>query len=384
VAGRCPALPEERAWEIRLEGSRRPDHILVDGVEITDWRYQPTTLTTYIDVPLRSKQEAITITAIGETSLVAPGKARNSSLALGDAARLLGTPWRGSSPDSLMAEALETGNAGAVARLGGPLVRFIEFITAEETAQQLGRVIVGGPQKRGETYDLEAEFTLYQTGGPVKSVVHLTGLTGSRILNTPFAFSGKLTPLHLGIPVYRSLVYNPEKDNISMDEALQPGGPAAPAAAARGEQKIYLYDPYDLRRFPNLHFPFYVPLFQDYHARLETGEPLAAYLAVTITSPADQEATLLYMGAGESTLYLNGEKVSQKAAEGGELAERFFRQGMSFIPALKLEGLRLKTGKNSLLVSLRPFDKIEWRPWLFGGIFLDPQGDLLTDLSYSD
>jgi hypothetical protein len=404
VAGRCPALPEERAWEIRLEGSRRPDHILVDGVEITDWRYQPTTLTTYIDVPLRSKQEAITITALGERSLVAPGKARNHSLAIGDAARLLGTAWRGSSPDSLMAEALETGNADAVARLGGPLVRFIEFVTPEETAQQLGRVIVGGPHRRGETYDLEAEFTLHQAGGPLKSGVHLTGLTGSRILDTPFAFTGKLSPLEweaevkltyrettltfrhvsaplvLGIPAFRALVYNPEKEAITKDEALQPGGLAA---AARGEQKTYLYDPYDLRRFPNLRYPFFAPLFQDYHARLESGEPLAAYLSTSISSPVEQDVTLVYLAAGESQLYLNGQSVAEKAVEAGELGKRFIPQHMSFAKPLKLEGLHLKAGKNTLLVSLLPAEETGWRPWFFGGILLDPQGELLTDLSYS-
>jgi len=121
-----------------------------------------TTLTTYIDVPW-SKQEAITITALGERSLMAPGKARNHSLAIGDAARLLGTPGAAArrQPDG---EALETANADAVARLGGPLVRFIEFVTPKRP-QQLGRVIVGGPHQRGETYDLEAEFTLHQAGG---------------------------------------------------------------------------------------------------------------------------------------------------------------------------------------------------------------------------
>jgi hypothetical protein len=286
--------------------------------------------------------------------------------------------------------------------LGGPLVRIVEFITAEETAQQLGRVIVGGPQQRGETYDLEAEFTLYQTGGPVKSVVHLTGLTGSRILNTPFAFSGKLSPLRweaevkityretvlafrhtsaplvLGIAAFRSLVYNPEKDNISVDEALDPA-----AAPERGEQKTYLYDPYDLRRFPNLRYPFFVPLFQDYHTRLQTGEPLAAYLVTTITSPVEQDVTLLYLGAGEPSLHLNGEKVSQNAVEGGDLAERFIPVRMAGVPARKLEGLHLKSGKNTLLVSLRPSDVAEWRPWFFGGLVFDPQGELLTDLSYS-
>ncbi len=280
-------------------------------------------------------------------------------------------------------------------------MRFIEFVTPEEAAQQLGRVIVGGPQKRGETYDLEAEFTLYQAGGPVKGVVQLTGLTGSRILDTPFAFTGKFTPLHweaevkivyrgaaltfrhtsaplvLGIPAFRALVYNPEKDAITIDEALQPA-----AVPTRGERKTYLYDPHDLRRFPNLRYPFFVALFQDYHARLQTGEPLAAYLVADIASPLEQEAALLYMAAGESKLYLNGQVLSGKAVEAGELAQRYLPQRMPFVKALKLEGLHLKAGQNTLLVSLRPAEGSEWRPWFFGGILLNPQGELLTDLSY--
>jgi len=243
------------------------------------------------------------------------------------------------------------------------------------------------------------EFTLYQAGGPVKSVVHHTGLTGSRILDTPFAFTGKLNPMHweaevkiiyrgasltfrhvsaplvLGIPAFRTLIYNPAQVAISMGEALQPV-----TAPARGDWKTYLYDP---RRFPNLRYPFYVPLWEDARPRLEAKEPLAAYLVTTVTSPVEQDVTLLYLAAGDSSLYLNGQKVSQKAVEAGELAQRYIPQRMSFIQSLKLEGLHLKAGKNTLLVSLRPAEKVEWRPWFFGGILLDAQGDLLTDLSYS-
>jgi len=94
--------------------------------------------------------------------------------------------------------------------------------------------------------------------------------------------------------------------------------------------------------------------------------------------------TLVYLAAGEADLYLNGEKVSQNAAEGGDLAKRFIPQRMEGIPVLKLDGLHLKAGKNTLLVSLSPSDKAEWRPWFFGGILLDPQGELITDLSYTD
>jgi hypothetical protein len=126
-----------------------------------------------------------------------------------------------------------------------------------------------------------------------------------------------------------------------------------------------------------------VPLFQDYHARLEAREPLAAYLVSSITSRVEQDVTLLYLAAGEAQLYLNGQSVAEKAVEPGELGKRFIPQHMSFAKPLKLEGLHLKAGKNTLLVSLCPAEETGWRPWFFGGILLDPQGDLLTDLSYS-
>ncbi len=257
-------------------------------------------------------------------------------------------------------------------------------------------MIVGGPHQRGETYDLEVDFTLHEAGGPVKSASRLTRLTGGRILDLPFAFTGKVSPLRWeaevklayrgqtlsfhhtsallmpGIPVFRALVYNPERLKISPQEASAPVQTGMPDV-----WKVYPYVP---QRQPNLKHPHFVPLFELYREQLQAGDPLAAYLAVTITSPSDQGASLLYQAAGEPQFYLEGRRLKQASLEAPELGQGYFPR--LFSPML-LPGLQLKAGKNVLLIGLRPAEVAEWRPWYFGGMLLDDQNRLLTDLSYS-
>jgi hypothetical protein len=417
VEGRCPALPLQRAWEIHLEGSRKPQRVLLDEVETHDWRYQPETLTTIIQVPMRSKPRGLTLTAHSDSSLVAVGKARNARLARADAARLLGRHT--GTHQELLAQALQAGAVDAAARLGGPFVRFIDFITPEEAANQLGRLIVGGPAGKGsprsspsqfggsegEKYDLEVSFTFYgftfkdftknhyKAGEPVKSILHLEGISGDRILDTPFAFDGQVSsmrwqaearlawrghtlsfehvsPLLIpGIPTYRGLVYNPTRLEISPKEALHP-------ASLEG-WKFFIYD---VRRLPNLKHPYAVMLFEEYRAQLEANEPLMAYLVTTITSPVERDVTLLFQAAGEPLLYLNGKKVTAQPVDAGELALRYVPRG---IEPLKLEGLHLHAGQNTLLARLAPAEHVDWRPWYFGALLVDASGEPLTDLEYS-
>jgi len=398
VEGRCPALPGQRAWEIHLEGSRKPQRVLLDGVEMHDWRYQSETLTTIIQAPMRSKPHGFTLTAYSDSSLVAVGKARNARLARADAARLLGRHT--GTHQELLAQALQAGAVDAAARLGGPFVRFIDFITPEEAANQLGRLIVGGPagkgsprSSEGEKYDLEVSFTLYKAGEPVKSILHLEGISGDRIFDTPFAFDGQVSsmrwqaearlawrghtlsfehvsPLLIpGIPTYRGLVYNPTRLEISPKEALHP---------ARLEGwKFFMYD---VRRLPNLKYPYAVMLFEEYRAQPEANEPLMAYLVTTITSPVERDATLLFQAAGEPLLFLNGKKITAQPVDAGELALRYMPRR---IEPLKLEGLHLHAGQNTLLARLAPAEHAAWRSWYFGALLVDANGEPLTDLEYS-
>ena len=196
VEGRCDALPELRGYEIRLEGSRPPERVMIDGVKVSDWTYNPETLTTAIHVPMRDKRQSITVTAIAKEGILALGEAHNRQLILSDVKRLIGHPCPGAEDDDAVIDvALRSqapGRTDAVARLGGPFARFIEFVTPEEASQQLGRVIVGAPARADEPYDLEMTFTLFRGNKPERHVIQLEGATESQIIDTPFAFDGQV------------------------------------------------------------------------------------------------------------------------------------------------------------------------------------------------
>jgi alpha-glucosidase len=73
VEGRCDALPERRAFEVHLEGSRRPQRVTIDGAKTVDWTYHLETLTTVIRVPMRDKGEPLTVVAVAEGGISALG-----------------------------------------------------------------------------------------------------------------------------------------------------------------------------------------------------------------------------------------------------------------------------------------------------------------------
>jgi hypothetical protein len=105
-----------------------------------------------------------------------------------------------------------------------------------------------------------------------------------------------------------------------------------------------------------------------------------AYLVTTITSPVERDATLLFQAAGEPLLFLNGKKITAQPVDAGELALRYMPRR---IEPLKLEGLHLHAGQNTLLARLAPAEHAAWRSWYFGALLVDANGEPLTDLEYS-
>ncbi len=77
VEGCCEVLPSRRSYEIRLEGSRRPLSVTVDGQESQDWDYEANTLTTTIHVPARDKQQPVVVAARAAAGISALGQAHN-------------------------------------------------------------------------------------------------------------------------------------------------------------------------------------------------------------------------------------------------------------------------------------------------------------------
>ncbi|MGD9315956.1 MAG: glycoside hydrolase family 31 protein, partial [Anaerolineae bacterium] len=82
VEGQCDLLPAQRGFEIRLEGSRLPDQVLLDGAELRDWHYDPEALRTTIHVPARDKGQSVTVTALARDGISALGETHNRQVML--------------------------------------------------------------------------------------------------------------------------------------------------------------------------------------------------------------------------------------------------------------------------------------------------------------
>ena len=396
VEGHCRALPRQRRYEVRLEGSRPPARVTLDGRPVSDWAYEVETLTTVIPVPARDKGTPLAIAASAASPISALGKARNADLVRADVQRLLGRayPEKKESLEALLDAVLQADAPGwtdAIARLGGPFVRLLEYVTPEEASRQLGRLIVGAPAPGGGPYDLEATFTLFDAGRPQHHTIRLQGATESQIIPTPFAFDGRVRamrweaqvriawrgrtlshthsskPIFPSIYTWRALVYDREKEAVPLEQVVAGGGPVPPDLP----WKVYTQEAGGLR---NLNEPYLLRLGTEYRERLRAGEPLTACLATTAISPDEREALLLFGSGGRAEIYLNGRKVE----EGPVPAER----GYPFLRGVRQTApFRLRAGENLLVVACRPAERAD-PSWYFAAALVTPGGDWMTDLSY--
>ncbi|MEA3339064.1 MAG: glycoside hydrolase family 31 protein, partial [Chloroflexota bacterium] len=390
VEGRCDVLPIQRRCEIRLEGSRRPEKVTLDGVESADWVYNSETLTTIIQTPPRDKRRPATVAAVAKGGISALGEAHNREVILADVQRLLGRDVADVDA-ALRLDADALGRADAVARLGGPLARFVEFTTPEESSQQLGRVIVGAPAPGGGPYDLAATFTLFREGRPERRVVQIEGATEPHILDAPFAFDGQVRtarweatveiiwrgktlicthrsePLFPTVYAWRALVYNREERPLSLGQVMDSAGRVNPDL----DWKACVQATADLRNVNQPHILFFS---REYRQELRNGAPLAAYVATTIISPDAREALVRFRAAGPAALYLNGQPVDVMPVEPEDGIYPLFRRPR------QTAGVRLRAGENTLVVDTRPLS--EQPVWFFGGAFLMLNGDLMTDLAF--
>ena len=342
VEGGCDALPGERGYEIRLEGSRQPDEVMLDGEEIAGWRYDAQNLRTTIQVPPRDKGQPIRVTARSSGGISALGEAHNRQVVLSDARRLLGEGYSSeASEDALLEAALrasapdQTRSAAsrldAIARLGGPLVHVLEFTTPEEAAQQLGRVIVGAPARTDQPFDLEVTWTLFGTSGTKQKTVRVQGVTESQIIDAPFAFDGtvrtarwmadvKLTwrgetllfthqsrPLFPSIYAWQVLVYDEQLERLTLEQVVDGEGGINQDLS----WKAYVQTTEGLK---NVNQPHGVYLSREYEQALAEGAPLAAYLSAVVNSPDEREAVVRFRAAG--TCHVLPERAGDRGGAG--------------------------------------------------------------------
>jgi len=400
VQGCCEALPPRRSYEIRLEGSRCPLAVTVDGQETKDWDYEATTLTTTVHVPSRDKQQPVAVAAKATTGILALGEVHNQKLIRRDVRRLLGDRCPRDPLDVDAVLGVEgPGRQDAVARLGGPFVRFVEFLTPEEASQQLGRVIIGSPAGPNQRYAAEMIFCQFRGSDTQTYRIPIERATDSQIMNTPFRHDGELrssrweaevrlswrgetltytyesSSLFPTIHAWRVYVYNHDEQSLLLDEVLDGEGNLNSAIDWR------FYRQEDGPPLANLTDCHIVRLAGEHAGQLEAGEPLAGYLATTISSPDDRDAIFLIWAECRTEWYLNGQRIEIQPFEGRETASPPF-----YRPTRKSAVLRLREGVNSLVAASSPSESIRASTglpyWRFGGALVSPDGRVMPDLEF--
>jgi hypothetical protein len=394
VEGRCETLPDERGCVIHFQGSRQPTAVTVDGVGTKDWTYNPETLTTSVHVESRDKRQPLAVTIWNPNGISALGTAHNRGVVHGDAWRLLGEGWEEEIDDVDGVLHSDTpGRLDALARLGGPFVRFVEFTTPEEAAQQLGRVIVGAPVD--EPYDLSVTFALFQGSAEKRHTVEVKGVTEAQIVDAPFAFEGQVRtmrwetevevtwrgetltlshhsqPLFPTIHAWRAVVYDRDETKLALNEVMDKKGTV-------DEELEWTPFVQEAKGLQNVNQPHGVLFWRTHREQLQAGKKLAAYVVSTVVSPDDREAVLNFRAGGSYRIYLNGQQVEQVPVDEDEHEHTpvFYRPHQTAV-------MHLRAGENTLLIDSRPPE--EGRPiWFFGGAFSVPgeDEDPMTDLEF--
>ncbi|MGD8624465.1 MAG: glycoside hydrolase family 31 protein [Anaerolineae bacterium] len=384
VEGHCAALPPARAYEIRLEGSCRPDEILLNGAAWTNWTYDEEALVTLIHTPRLEKGRPLLVTARAAGSISALGQARNREVARADVRRLLGDPEREPSLDALLRDR-PPGWVDALARLGGPFVHFVEFTTPEEAARTLGRLLVAAPAAGEESYDLEVVWTFYREGQARHHRVARQGLAGPQILDAPFAFEGQVAAARWTAEV--GVTWRGRRLTWQHQSALlfpsiyawrvltEDGGPLALEEVLSGANLPWQVQAQTTDDLININQPFGAVLA---HSSLEQRVPetaTGAYLATTVVSPRARDVVLRFRTGGPARFYLNGREVSEVPVAPEPWLPAVLRR------ARQTEVVRLEAGRNHLLVHTpRPQGARPW--WYFGGAFTTPHGQVVDDLRF--
>jgi alpha-glucosidase len=400
VEGHCAELSREREYEIRLEGSHRPQWIKIDGTDTAGWSYDAASMTTIIDVPKRDKRCPLAVMAGTEGGISALGRRHNRETALADVKHLLGD-WAPGDPgdaDAILASDAP-GQLDAVARMGGPFVHFVEFVTPQEASRQLGRVVAGAPADARDDFAVQAQFSLSRGGATQRYVVQMAGAGASQILETPFRYDGRVrpsrwsaevrltwrgetltynhksSPLFPTIYAWRVLVCNKEESDLQPEHVLDDQGRLDRTLAWRYHHQA------GSSSLANLTDAHAVRLAADYGRQLAAGEPLAAYVATTITSPDVRNVVLLAWTRCRATWFLNGQSIGFLPMRELETAQPPF-----YWPTRESGVLQLQAGQNTLVVVSSPSESVRESTglpyWRLGGALTTPDGEVMTDLEF--
>jgi hypothetical protein len=386
VEGQCEALSHERAYEVRFVGSNRPARVLLDGQTTDQWSYDETSLITSVNVAAQPRRRPITVEVLAAAGrpIAAVGPEHNRRVATADVRRLLGDACPADPADVAAVVALPSdtpGRADAIARLGGPALRIVEFTTPEEAACQLGRVVVVGPVG-DETYDVDLTFTHYSEGGTKQHTASARGVSGSRLADTAFAISEGVTPERWEVEAavtwrgttlrqtYRSAALRPSiaRWHVFSHDAAVENVSLADVVDERGSPcDLSLWHMLE-QRAENLAAPYWVLWARE---ERPMGQRPVAYVAACLISPDERDVTLQVGSYGPSDVYLNGGVVGVSPVD-SDVQHHLFRHGAG------MASVHLVAGENWLVAA--PQAEHAGKRWYFGAAVMGPDSYPMQDL----
>lgn len=322
VEGRCPALPENRAYTVRFEHARRPLTVSVDSKEHAAWTFDEETNTLVVELAPRSKLSPVSIVVTGEEALSFVGDAHTAELRLADARRLLG--GAAGDAEALHAAALagdEPAHRHALACLGGPFARVYEHTTPEDAVRTLGALVVAAPRD-GSSVRVTGVWRLVGPEGVSDHPFDLGELTADTIVYAPFAWDRAVATRRWSLDLAltwrgRELVERFTSQTlfptigawrtfvVPADNPHEPMALLDASGAPRPELpwENHLFRPTHAE-FQNLTERFNVPLQR--YAYMLRGESLAGYAAAALRSPDAREVRIGYQSPVPVRIFVNG------------------------------------------------------------------------------
>lgn len=385
----------DRRFTVRLEGTTRPEQVSVDGEDHDDWRYQPDTATTVVELALRSSRRATTVTVTADAALTARGPEHDRAVRAADLRRLLGD---GTLADDAVAEAVRglpaehPSRPAAVARIGGPFVRIFEYTAPDEARATLGRVVVAAAE-HGPPVIAEAGWTL-ERGGSIESwsVGPVEVGADAAVFDAPFRWDGSPDPTRWSVEVtatWGSLVLAERHESATLFPDLGAWRAAAVADSdelsgrrllgelagpSQLDWQSFHAEPGGID-FPDLTKRFAVPLW--IFAENRSDASLVAYAAATIAVPDDREIAFSYQAGGSVDVHVDGAVV--EADVGGN--------GPAFFNALyptsrRTASIDVAAGEHVVVFTCRKPGDMPHGEWFLTANAIDPaDGRIALDIA---
>lgn len=364
---RCAVVVEPGAgdgacgYTVRLEHTRMPSAVTVDGTPHDDWQYRDGA--TIIDVPARPRTHGavVEVSAHGPLSALRPD--HDADVRAADVRRLLGEPSDDVEKAVLALPVDHPARAAAIARIGGPLLRVFEYTAPDEAADVLGRVVVAGESVSAEaTWRLE-RGTEVQTArtGPV--AVGVDGI----VLDAPFRWDDSRSPARWSVDVsatwgdvivserHESAVLMPSLSSwqVRVDEVET--APSVDAVSRAGGWRVFEPDPFD-DDYADLTQHYGLPLQHDAGLLPESGYVVHAMTHIDVAS--EGEVALEYYNSDDVEIYVDGQQL--RADVTGSTPTRFYD---SHPTPRRTEPVLLRTGEHIVLIRCLKAAELPWHEW---------------------